>query len=43
MNEEGKTWLSIENKTIKACMLLGYPDREYARTAPKKKANVIWK
>lgn len=42
-NPEAKKWLGIENKTIKACMLLGYPARTYARTAPRKNANVIWK
>ena len=33
----------VEDKTIKACLLLGYPDRTYRRTAPRKAANVIWK
>ena len=42
-NEELKKWLGIDGKTIKACMLLGYPARVYARTAPRKEANVIWK
>lgn len=42
-NEELKAWLGIEGKTIKACMLLGYPDVKYARTAPRRKAQVIWK
>lgn len=42
-NEELKTWLGIEGKTIKACLLLGYPDRTYRRTAPRKEANVVWK
>ena len=42
-NDTLKQWLEIEGKTIKACMLLGYPDRTYMRTAPRKKANVIWK
>lgn len=42
-NEELKKWLGIEGKTIKACMLLGYPDRSYRRTAPRKEAEVIWK
>lgn len=42
-DEELKKWLGIEGKTIKACMLLGYPARRYARTAPRKRANVIWK
>lgn len=43
VNEKLKSWLGIEGKTIKACMLLGYPDRSYARTAPRREANVIWK
>lgn len=42
-DEETKKWLGIEGKTIKACMLLGYPARCYARTAPRAAANVIWK
>ncbi len=43
VNEELKQWLGIEGKEIQACMLLGYPDRIYKRTAPRRKANVIWK
>lgn len=42
-NVELKKWLGIEDKTIKACLLLGYPDRFYRNTAPRKEANVIWK
>lgn len=42
-NAELKQWLGIEGKEIQACMLLGYPDRIYRRTAPRRKANVIWK
>lgn len=42
-NAELKQWLGIEGKEIQACMLLGYPDRVYKRTAPRRKANVIWK
>lgn len=42
-NEELKKWLGIEGKKIKACMLLGYPDVKYARTAPRRDAQVIWK
>lgn len=42
-NTQLKKWLGIDGKTIKACMLVGYPDRKYARTAPRKMANVIWK
>ena len=43
VNDELKNWLGIQGKTIKACLLLGYPNRSYKRTAPRKKANVIWK
>lgn len=42
-NKELKEWLGIPQKTIKACMLLGYPNVTYARTAPRKEANVVWK
>lgn len=42
-NEELKRWLGIEGKVIKACMLLGYPNRQYVRTAPRREANIIWK
>ncbi|MGN1267072.1 MAG: nitroreductase family protein [Dorea sp.] len=42
-NEDLKKWLGIEGQEIKACLLLGYPDRKYKRTAPRKEANVIWK
>ena len=42
-NENLKNWLGIKGKTIKACMLLGYPNVFYERTAPRKEANVIWK
>ena len=38
-----KEWLGIAGETIQACMLLGYPDRRYVRTAPRKEARVIWK
>jgi nitroreductase/ferredoxin len=42
-NDELKAWLGIEGKMIKACMLLGYPKISYERTAPRRKANAIWK
>lgn len=42
-NAELKKWLGIDGKMIKACLLLGYPDRVYARTAPRREANVVWK
>lgn len=43
MNDKLKEWLGIEGKTIKACMLLGYPNITYKRTAPRAKGNIIWK
>lgn len=42
-NSELKKWLNIEENTVCACMLLGYPDVQYLRTAPRKKAQIIWK
>lgn len=42
-NEELKQWLGIGDRTIRACMLLGYPAVHYARTAPRKTVDVIWK
>lgn len=43
LNKPLKAWLGVEDTRIKACLLLGYPDRQYQRTAPRKPANVIWK
>lgn len=42
-HKELKTWLGIGGKKIEACMLLGYPNVTYARTAPRKPAHVIWR
>lgn len=42
-NDALKEWLGIPQKNIHACMLLGYPNVRYLRTAPRKKANVSWK
>lgn len=42
-NTELKQWLGIEDRTIRTCMLLGYPARHYVRTAPRKAPDVIWK
>ena len=42
-NPELKHWLGIEEKSIKACMLLGYPERKYARTAPRDAGHIIMK
>jgi len=40
-NQALKAWLGIEDTTIHACMLLGYPDVTYKRTAPRDQATVI--
>lgn len=42
-NAELKEWLGIADRKICACMLLGYPAVHYARTAPRKPAEIIWK
>lgn len=42
-NEEAKKWLGIEGKTVKACMLMGYPAVKYVRTAPRKAPQVVWR
>lgn len=42
-NEALKAWLGIEHETIAACMLIGYPNVSYARTAPRRDAAVTWK
>lgn len=34
-------WLQTEGRTVAACMLAGYPDVRYLRTAPRKRADVI--
>lgn len=36
-------WLGIGEKAVSCCMLLGYPNVVYRRTAPRKKADVLWK
>lgn len=36
-------WLGVSPEEIACCMLLGYPDHSYRRTAPRKPASIIWK
>lgn len=43
VNEELKKWLGMQGKTIRACMLMGYTDVKYVRTAPRRDAQVTWK
>ena len=38
-----KEWLGIGEKAVSSCMLMGYPAVSYKRTAPRKKADIIWK
>ena len=41
--QEIKDRLKIkENQHLAAVMLMGVPDVKYQRTAPRKKANIIW-
>lgn len=40
---ELKEWLQIEDTSIRACLLLGYPAVKYQRSAPRKEASVIWR
>ena len=38
-----RDWLQTGEKKISCCMLLGYPAVSYKRTAPRRKADIIWK
>lgn len=38
-----RKWLGIGDLPVSTCMLCGYPAVSYARTAPRKPADVIWK
>lgn len=38
-----KEWLGAAGIPISCCMLMGYPDVTYRRTAPRKKADILWK
>ena len=38
---EIKSWLGIEDKEILCCILLGYPDINYLRTAPRAAADAV--
>ena len=42
-NREACEWLDLEEKKVQICMLIGYPDVAYQRTAPRKEADVRWK
>lgn len=38
-----REWLGIGEKPVSCCMLMGYPNVTYKRTAPRKKADIIWR
>ncbi len=40
---EAKEWIQLGDKQPIACLLLGYPDVTYKRTAPRRKADLVWK
>lgn len=43
-NEKIRELLDLEgNKEIVTCMVIGYPNIKYARTVPRKNANISWK
>jgi nitroreductase/NAD-dependent dihydropyrimidine dehydrogenase PreA subunit len=43
-NKEVSDFLGVkEGHKIATCMVIGYPDVKYLRTAPRKKADIIWK
>ena len=42
-NETAREWLDMEDKKVQICMLIGYPDVTYKRTAPRRKADVRWR
>lgn len=42
-NPEAVKWLGLSGKNVCCCLLIGYPDVVYQRTAPRRKADVIWK
>jgi len=42
LSDEAQTLLQLDGKPLAMCMLLGYPDVKYVRTAPRKKVDVVW-
>lgn len=38
-----KEWLGISERHLTCCMLIGYPAVTYRRTAPRKKADIVWR
>ncbi len=42
-SETACQWLGIGTKEVASAMILGYPGISYRRTAPRRKADIIWK
>ncbi|MCE5196160.1 MAG: nitroreductase family protein [Negativicutes bacterium] len=42
-NKEARALLDLAGKPIVICLVLGYPNVTYRRTAPRKAADVVWK
>lgn len=42
-NPAAVQWLGLGGKKTTACMLIGYPNVAYRRTAPRRRADIIWK
>lgn len=38
-----REWLGIPERSLSCCMLIGYPAVTYKRTAPRKKADIVWR
>lgn len=43
LSDEAQQWLQTDGKPVVVAMLLGYPDVQYQRTAPRKKADAVWR
>ena len=43
MNPVATEMLDFQGKQIAVCMMVGYPNVKYQRTAPRRKADVVWK
>ena len=43
MTPEALKWLDLTDKKIGICMLIGYPETAYQRTAPRREADVRWR
>ncbi len=42
LSSEAQKFMGVDGKPLAVCMLMGYPDVKYVRTAPRKNADVTW-